>query len=95
MILHHVKRIMCPLCKCTQIVRESIDHYDGSVRIHCNGQRWETRTFLCGCEASWIPNFSKEFVKGCTNTQEYREKQLKRQSIQKEITRLQNELMSF
>ena len=59
-----LKTARCPTCGCEIVVKESIsvDTHRGKneIRTHCNGERWETRRFLCGFETSFIPNYSKE-----------------------------------
>jgi len=45
-----IKDEVCPTCK-SKVVAESCRN------VHCNGQGFEIRTFECGCELSWCPNF--------------------------------------
>lgn len=43
-----------------------------SGRTHCNGQRFESRTFLCGRVIEWVPNFENfEVETYCKNTPKY------------------------
>ena len=58
----------CPSCGCSTVVAESVDvdnYTKGEPRIreHTMGGRWERRTFLCGCEVGWCPNFRTAEVK--------------------------------
>lgn len=82
----NLKETSCPICGCTIIESENIeiDTYGNSpkVRTHCNGQRWEHRTFACGQRVSWSPNgnhseLSKFYV--CRMNPEYIERKRKRE----------------
>jgi len=61
-ILQNIRTSRCPICGSGVIINETIDIGIGKNEIlkHCNGGRWETRTFLCGMIIKYIPNFSKE-----------------------------------
>jgi hypothetical protein len=68
----HMKVPCCPTCGDNTVVEESIGTtalYSRDVpeiREHCNGQRWESRKFLCGCTVEWVPNFRRaEVTKVC------------------------------
>ena len=52
MQLKLIKDTCCPNCG-SETVAESCTHR------HCNGQGFEVRTFKCGCELKWIPNFER------------------------------------
>ncbi|PYE51596.1 hypothetical protein HUB98_06155 [Paenibacillus barcinonensis] len=82
-MLKHLKESKCPVCGDSTVVGEEIerDILSKTIRIHTNGQRWETRTFLCGQAINWIPNFSKSELDEyytCKNNPEYRLKLEKR-----------------
>jgi len=80
MILRNIKSLECPICGCSTIIKEEIDVFCGKVSVHCNGQRWERRTFLCGQEINWIPNFEREEIHKyniCTFNDAYKDKQRK------------------
>jgi len=61
-----IKTTSCPICGCQTIVSESVevDSLRKEVRQHCNGGRWEHRTFACGYHVHYCPNFSHEEVIG-------------------------------
>ncbi len=66
----HLKVAQCPTCGCSTVVREEIDvsliyrtGREPQIRHHCNGQRWESRKFLCGCVVEWCPNFERPEMK--------------------------------
>lgn len=70
-ILYDVKTKVCPICGCSEIIGESIKTENAyltnhslikskQISQHCNGSRWETRTFLCGMVIKYCPNFSSE-----------------------------------
>ena len=67
-MLKHITIKQCPICGCSTIIKEEIMADSGKIRTHCNGERWETRTFLCNYAIEWIPNYSDECVKNlCDN----------------------------
>jgi superfamily I DNA and RNA helicase len=78
----HLRAIMtheCTECGCNVVVRESIDtsplHGKRNYRVirtHVNGERWETREFLCGGTVSYVPNYSK-VIRGDGRCQENEE----------------------
>lgn len=90
----------CPKCSCNIVIQETIeteygrDYNDsGKIRVHCNGHRWESRKFLCGCIVQFIPNFMTHEVKGqCINDLVYKEKVLKRKELKKQIRVLEEEV---
>ena len=59
MHLIHIKDKSCPICGCSTIIKELIETCNDKIRTHCNGERWEHRTFLCGQEITYIPNFGR------------------------------------
>ncbi len=63
----NLKVMECPTCGCSEVVAESVDvsswQAPREIREHCNGERWERRTFLCGFEVAWCPNFGRAEVK--------------------------------
>lgn len=70
MKLNFIKTDRCPICGCNIIISESIepDIDYKSLRTHSYGGQWEHRTFLCGKEVVYIPNFRSEELKGnCKN----------------------------
>lgn len=68
MKLEYIKTEQCPICGCTEVVKEFVEHDGQTIRTHCNGTRWEHRQFLCGLEMCFVPNFMKETVeKNCNN----------------------------
>ena len=86
MELRNIKTNKCPICGCTEIVKESveIDSQRQKIRTHCNGGRWEYRKFLCGKEICYEPNYSMESVHGdCINDPTYLDL-LKKQKEDKE-----------
>lgn len=66
MKLKFIKTEKCPICGCDVIINESVEKelYSTKIREHANGGRWEYRKFACGCEISYVPNFSREEVIG-------------------------------
>lgn len=69
-MLRHITTTACPCCGSTDVVSEEMEHNEirGEVRVHCNGERWETRKFVCGHAVSWVPNFSREEVRSACHT---------------------------
>jgi hypothetical protein len=67
MDLKHITTNRCPHCGCTIVTEETVETTKGvngiEIRVHVNGQRWETSKFACGHKIAWIPNFSREEVK--------------------------------
>ena len=66
----HLKVDQCPTCGNSTVVGEYIDtsnHYrrdrERQIREHTNGQRWESREFLCGCVLQWCPNYGSPEVR--------------------------------
>ena len=65
MELKNITTTACPVCGCTEIVREAIRHSTGydfvpKIQVHANGGVWESREFLCGKSVSYIPNYHRE-----------------------------------
>lgn len=88
MNLKYLKIDACPLCGSTTVIKEIIYTSNGEVRTHSNGERWEYRQFLCGQEVCYVPNFrdielSKYNV--CTENEEYKNKQIKRENNKREL----------
>ena len=70
MNLKQIKVTSCPECG-AETCAESYDvsYYSRQIQQHCNGQRWENRTFECGLKLSWIPNFERtETTQPCTKS---------------------------
>ena len=90
----HLKSTQCPACSCDVIVIEELEKsHNNKILQHCNGQRWEKRSFLCGTRIEWIPNFSREEVKGeCLNSLSVKEKIKKQEEIRAKIKLLEQEL---
>lgn len=65
-LFHHLKVSACPTCGCNTVVKEELEvssyQRPPQIREHCCGQRWESRTFLCGCCVGWSPNFNRPEV---------------------------------
>lgn len=57
-----IKTYYCPVCGCREIVEERIEIFNGEIRVHSNGGRWEHRRFACGFQIQYIPNFGKEYT---------------------------------
>jgi|GEM_PF-2280805 len=99
MELRHIKETSCPICGCNIIENERVelDKFSDKlkVRLHCNGQQWEHRTFACGQRLSWIPNFNdveiSEFYV-CSNNQEYIERKQKREKSKEWVIQYINSL---
>lgn len=60
MILLNVKTDRCPICGCSEVVREEVKYFDGKISTHQNGGRWESRKFACGYSTQYVPNFNHE-----------------------------------
>lgn len=92
----HMNVTKCPECGCSVVVSESIAFWNGKKRrelLHCNGQKWETRTFLCGYSTQWTPSFSKaKAVDQCRETESYLAKQAAADKKREEIEALKAEL---
>lgn len=76
MNLNYIKTNKCPVCGCTEVIEESVetDCVTEGIRVHSNGGSWEHRTFLCGMEIRYIPNFRSETMAGrCKNDPAYLE----------------------
>jgi len=81
MHLIHIKDKSCPICGCSTIIKELIETCNDKIRTHCNGERWEHRTFLCGQEITYIPNFGRielSTYNVCTNNEEFKKAMIKR-----------------
>ncbi len=88
-MLQHISTNACPHCGSTQVISESIDVDHGSreIRQHVNGQRWERRTFACGHEVQWVPNFSAEQHAGeCQRAEAFQQRQAKRKAAYAKLT---------
>lgn len=60
-LLRHIQVGKCPLCGAPPIEeRIATRHISGGkeLLVHTNGERGEERKFLCGLQASWVPNYS-------------------------------------
>lgn len=64
MNLQYIKTDACPVCGCCAITQESveIDRHSHKIREHSCGGNWERRTFACGFEVKYVPNFNAESV---------------------------------
>lgn len=74
MNLKFIQTDRCPVCGCSIVKAEWIEHDidEKSLLTHCNGGQWEHRKFLCGKEVVYIPNFRSEQLKGnCENDPVY------------------------
>lgn len=63
----HLKVGACPTCGERTVVAERVEVSTyglktPEIRQHTNGQRWEHRRFLCGCEVEWVPNYEAAWV---------------------------------
>jgi len=84
--------LSCPDCGCSVVVCERKDVFNGKIRQHVNGGKWDSRTFLCGRTLAWIPNFDKVQLKDqCTYREEYKECKAKLAHIEAAIQQLQSE----
>lgn len=85
----------CPDCGCDTIICEAVqpDVRKEKILQHCNGQRWESRTFLCGAKVEWSPNFERVVgIYKCTRTDEYQKREEERSRIHKQIQLLYEQL---
>lgn len=90
------KQEVCPHCRCEVIVAESIGVSRGEVLVHCNGGRWEYRTFLCGYSCEYVPNFSRvEPRHSCQNAPTYKATEKQRAVLRKQIQDLEEQLRSI
>lgn len=91
-MLKYIKTEKCPICGCELIKSENVevDSFNkNKYREHCNGGRWETRTFSCGYRIEYCPNFSSEEIKGeCTNNAEYLQKSQDRVNFKEAVIAL-------
>lgn len=74
MNLNFIKTDRCPICGCSIVESEWIEHDIDrkSLLTHCEGGQWEHRKFLCGKEIVYIPNLRIEQLKGnCENDPVY------------------------
>jgi len=88
MELKHIKETSCPVCGCAIVIRESIEVFDGKIRAHANGKRWEHRQFLCGQELQYIPNFGRtevDIYNICKNNETYKTMEKNREEAKKEL----------
>ncbi len=88
MNLTHVKELRCPVCG-GDTVREEVETSSYGekprVQVHVNGGTWETRTFLCGAKARFIPNFGKTEVTECPNSPKAVDVRKKREAAKKKV----------
>lgn len=82
MELRNVTDKHCPECK-AETVSVSLDTgHRGKILVHCNGSRWERRTFECGLSVVFVPNFGTTKMEGtCKNSFEYKDRQRKRVAL--------------
>lgn len=86
MNLDFIKETACPICGCNVVISEEVEFDKKTQKYtqHCNGGKWERRTFACGQRLSYCPNFSKtEFDKAspCANDQQYQEKKQRTKAL--------------
>mgnify|MGYP001593859728 CR=1 FL=1 len=82
MELRHLKATTCSECG-TGIMSESIEreYQRRRPKTHSNGEQWEHRTFFCGKEIQWIPNYSRqECYLPCSRTPEAEHKKALREA---------------
>jgi len=65
-ILKHITVNKCPICGCTDVVKESVQ-YDciwekPEIFVHTNGKRNERREFLCGCIVKYVSNYNTNCI---------------------------------
>jgi hypothetical protein len=75
MKLKHLNQDSCTVCGDTNIVKEELETFNGKVSVHCSGKGREKRTFLCGQEVEFCPNFDKTIISTrsvCRNNPEYK-----------------------
>ena len=58
--IRSIRTLVCPVCGCQEIVEESVECWNGEIKEHCNGGRWEHRKFACGFHIEYVPNFLRE-----------------------------------
>lgn len=95
MDLRFIKTKVCPHCGCNVVISESVeaDAFGKNILTHCNGGRWETRTFLCGYSVRYIPNFLEEEESGeCRFSREYIERRKKRNKAEEALRMFINTL---
>lgn len=88
MKLEYIKDMKCPICGTNIIISESIDTRSGEIHTHCNGERFEHRTFICGQEISYIPNYNSvelSKINICTNNDEYKTKVIRRHNAKNDL----------
>jgi hypothetical protein len=75
MKLKHLTQESCSVCGDTTIVKEELETFRGNVSMHSSGKRREKRTFLCGQEVEFCPNFNSVVISTrsvCRNNSEYK-----------------------
>lgn len=78
MNLTFIKADKCPICGCDTVISESIEANEYGIRVHANGERWESRKFLCGKVVYYVPNYQKELFSGeCKNDPAVKERMKK------------------
>lgn len=86
--IRHIKTTACPICGCKTIVAESVELELNrqDIRRRCNGGQWEYRSFACGYQTKFIPNFFSE-AKGasCRNDPELIERGRKAKELKAQI----------
>lgn len=69
----------CPTCGAVTVQESCRGH-------HCNGQGFEHRSFACGCELRWSPNFERlEVNTPCPKHPDEKNKVQKRQAAREAI----------
>src|SRR5690348_16476697 len=62
MDLQFIKTTACPIRGDSRVINESVEmnSFNNEVRAHVNGGHWEKRTFACGQQMEYIPNFNDD-----------------------------------
>jgi hypothetical protein len=82
MNLRHISIEACPTCHAPAVQDRIESDLAGKIRQHCMGGQWERRTFSCGAEVSYVPNFQRiEHTGQCRNDPAYLEKIQKRRRL--------------
>ena len=93
MKLQHLRTSKCPECSCKTVIQEEIKSFAGAIRIHCNGNHGEKRTFICGKIIEYVPALKRdEEISECRLTKKYLARQRKKEKIKRQIIQLSKEL---
>lgn len=96
----YLKILKCPSCGCSTVVSETVEVSSMSkarvIRQHTNGERWESREFLCGYKAAWSPNFSSAREKAeCRHSEAFIKRQAESEKLREKIRKLETELRNL